>query len=497
MSDLGGEADPLADEGLTRRLKALACTAPLHDLEVRKANQPWLEDSDRYQMAEVALDMIDQVAIAMDFESGARHAQVLARAERFIARQAPDRPAAEHARVATWVLESLINVRDIDRGFTRRYGWINPEGDYSLKTFDFKILEERSDSRGDLYLRASDEALNVLVGALDTDVESAQIAAEVRLRNLIDRGRLADAKAVAEQARLRTIQYGEIIRTQLEATERNVAAVDWLHSVPDLLNEALAHVEARQKEEQAIVQSITADRDEAHDALNKRRAAELVDIIEDCIRRHTALHRRLLGAREKFRQEQDRQLFATTARRAAVDLHRDLLQPVLAETVAAAASPLSVFAEHAVGPTGGDQPHLATLVPALLAPPAVRSRFAEEEDDPDPQPVAAEGGFSDQQWRAARMLLDLADSARLLSHLLEEAALIDPEVSDLVALLALRAFSPQIGPALRHGRDSVLITVPDGTTFQAGGFAGDDLLVTAATLGSAATGDEPAEEGSQ
>ncbi|HEY1155367.1 MAG TPA: hypothetical protein VGE95_03625, partial [Arthrobacter sp.] len=92
MSSPGGGADPLADEGLTRRLKALACTAPLHDLDIRKANQPWLDDGDRYQMAEVALDIIDQVAIAMDFESGARHAQVLERAQRFIARQAPDRP---------------------------------------------------------------------------------------------------------------------------------------------------------------------------------------------------------------------------------------------------------------------------------------------------------------------------------------------------------------------------------------------------------------------
>lgn len=29
---------PAADEGLARRLRALACTAPLHDLDVRKAN---------------------------------------------------------------------------------------------------------------------------------------------------------------------------------------------------------------------------------------------------------------------------------------------------------------------------------------------------------------------------------------------------------------------------------------------------------------------------
>lgn len=95
MSSQNGETDGRADEGLTRRLKALACTASLHDLEVRKANQPWLDDGDRYQMADVALTMIDHVAIEMDFETGARHAQVLERAQRFLAHQAPDRPGAE------------------------------------------------------------------------------------------------------------------------------------------------------------------------------------------------------------------------------------------------------------------------------------------------------------------------------------------------------------------------------------------------------------------
>lgn len=46
---------------------------------------------------------------------------------------------------------------------------------------------------GEVYLWVTDEAINVLVGALDTDVESAQIAAEIKLANLIQRGRLSIA----------------------------------------------------------------------------------------------------------------------------------------------------------------------------------------------------------------------------------------------------------------------------------------------------------------
>ena len=39
--------------------------------------------------------------------------------------------------------------------------------------------------------------------------------------------------------------------------------------------------------------------------------AELVDIVKDCIRRHTQLQSRLLEAGPLFRAEQDRQAFAT------------------------------------------------------------------------------------------------------------------------------------------------------------------------------------------
>lgn len=197
----------LADEGLARRLKALACTAPLHDLDARKAKLDWA-DATIYQMAEIGLHTIDQVTIAMDFDTGADHHEIVNRLRPFIAAQAPGRTKDEHEHVARWVLDNLINVGTADRGFRRVYGSVDDRGRYARRAFDFKLLVELAAPDGEVYLRASDEAINVLVGALDTDVESAQIAAEVKLENLINRGRLADAKLAAEQARYRTVQYG-------------------------------------------------------------------------------------------------------------------------------------------------------------------------------------------------------------------------------------------------------------------------------------------------
>lgn len=176
----------VADDGLARRLKALACTAPLHDMDARKSRLDWLEAAP-YQMAEIALQIIDQVTVAMDFDHGASHDDVVRRVKTFVAAQAPQRHGEEHERVARWVLDNLINVGSVDRGFRSVYGAFDTNGEYRRLRFDFKLLIELAAGDGSVYLRASDEAINVLVGALDTDIESSQIAAEVKLENLIRR----------------------------------------------------------------------------------------------------------------------------------------------------------------------------------------------------------------------------------------------------------------------------------------------------------------------
>lgn len=108
---------PAADEGLARRLKALACTAPLHDLDNRKVNLAG--EYGGYAMAEVGLAAIDLVTLHMDFDTGADREIVLGRLLPRVAAQNPTRPGAEHQRVARWVLESLINVGSVDAASAR------------------------------------------------------------------------------------------------------------------------------------------------------------------------------------------------------------------------------------------------------------------------------------------------------------------------------------------------------------------------------------------
>ncbi|MGA4843233.1 hypothetical protein [Streptomyces sp. G45] len=475
---------PAADEGLARRLRALACTAPLHDLDARKANLAG--EYSVYAMAEVALSAIDLVTLNMDFDTGADHEQIVTRLLPRVAAQAPHRPAAEHERVARWVLENLINVGSVDRGFRAVYGTFGPDGAYVRRDYDFKLIEEVPGYGGGVFLRTTDEAVNVLVGALDTDVTSAQIAAEVKLEVLISRGRLADAQLAAEQARYRTVQYSESLRKALDATRRNVRAVDWLKAVPDMIAEALDHVADRYRHENAILTNIRKARDESEDPEQKRRAAELVDIVKDCIRRHTQLQSRLLEAGPLFRAEQDRQAFATPTARAGLDLYGQLVAPVLPLPAEQALRVTDAFFAHGTGLRTPVSVRVGDLVDILLTPPMEREHLGAEMPEPDLIATPDDSRFSEEQLASAQELLALPpDAPRRLSGLLADARRRDPELPYLVALLAVHAASPPVGTAYRQGEQQLLFAVDDGTELDDPEFGGADLIVGTALLDAA------------
>lgn len=433
-------------------------------------------------MAEIALQIIDQVTIVMDFDRGADHDQVVARLRPFVAAQAPDRPDDEHDRITQWVLDNLINVGSVDRGFRSWYGTFGTDGGYRRRVFDFKLLVELAGPGGEIYLRATDEAINVLVGALDTDVESAQIAAEIKLANLIQRGRLSDARLAAEQARYRTVQYAETLRRKLDATRRDVRSVDWVREVPELIDDALTHIQQRFQAENAILRNITEARDDAEDLGRKRRAAELVDIVADCIRRHTQLQARLQDAGETFRAEQDRQQFSGPPQRATVDLFGQVLIPCLSLPLADAARPVNAFFAAGGGVALPSVPGLVGLMEMLLVPSPDRDGLGGDVTEPDLAPLPDPDRFTEEQWQAVNALFELDEVPCRLSGLLARARAIDPDLTELVVLRALYAFSPEVGLAVRQGEQRLLVAVDDGTGLDDLEFGGADPLVATARI---------------
>ena len=402
-----------------------------------------------YAMAEVALAAIDLVTLNMDFDTGADHDQIVARLLPRVAAQAPQRPVAEHERVARWVLENLINVGSVDRGFRAVYGTFAPDGVYVRRDYDFKLIEEVPGHGGSVYLRTTDEAVNVLVGALDTDVTSAQIAAEVKLEVLISRGRLADAQLAAEQARYRTVQYAETLRRALDATRRNVRAVDWLNAVPDMIAEALDHVADRYRHENAILTNIRKARDEAEDPEHKRRAAELVDIVKDCIRRHTQLQSRLLEAGPAVPRRAGPAGLRHPHRTApGLDLYGQLVAPAAAAARWSRRSGSPTRSSPAApGCARPSSVRVGDLVDILLTPPVEREHLGAEMPEPDLIATPDDSRFSEEQLAAAMELLDLpADAPRRLSGLLAEARPQRPRT----ALPGRPAGRPRGEPAGRH-----------------------------------------------
>jgi hypothetical protein len=459
--------DDAAGAGFAQRVKALATTAPLHDLDARKSSVQ-TADYGGYQMAELALRAIDLVTIAMDFDTGARPDDVAKDLLRFVAEQAPRRPGVEHERVATWVLENLLNVGSADRGFRTVYGHVGPDG-YTRRTFDFKLLEEALGPDGERYLRASNEAINVLVGALEVDLEAAHIAADVRLDILIKRGRLGEAQAAAQNARYRTIGYGEQLRRQLEATTRDVRTVDWLTAMPAFLKEALEHVEDRYHAENAILINITEVRDTADDPARKAQAANLVEVVRDCLRRNDQLSAGLQAAGRTFRAEQDRQAFANAPTVINLDLHAQLLRPSLTLPIRDADQALLTFFPAATGVQTPAALRLADLFDSLITPVTQRDTLGETIAEPDLDEDADPDRFPEASYSHLERLLDLApDTPQRLSGILADARARqadDPDAEDLALLVVVRVLAlaaQEIASARRHHDPDVLIAVDDG-----------------------------------
>lgn len=473
--------------GMVQRAKALATTRPLHDLDDHKSSIRQ-GDFSVYQMAELALQCIDVVTVSMDFMTGAKPEEVLEALARHAAAQAPDRDSSEHLAVATYVLDGLLNKDSLDRAFRHVYGTWGPNG-FERAVFDFKLLEEVLGRDGEIHLRASDEAVNVLVGALEVDVAAAQQAADLRVERLIKRGRLPEAETAARSAQYLTSQLAQKLRRELEATARDIRTVDWAETMPRFLDEALDHVQDRIRAEAAILERITDIRDVAQNADTKGYAARLVLLVKDCLRRHDQLQNALLEARERFRREQDRQAFSSVPQAAAIDINGQLLQPALAATVAQIRQPAEAFFTSVIGVRAPTVLRLVTLFETLLTPPVERDLLGDLIVDPDLDESDEVPRFSEATYDHMEELLALdPDAPQRLSGLLADARQRqqqNPDVHELDLLVTIRVLAlaaQEIGAARRHHDPYVMVAADDGTLLDDPVFAGADLLVGRAAV---------------
>jgi hypothetical protein len=455
---------PPVDPARAGRRKAIALTEPLHSLQDRRA----LLGFEAYDLTGLALVAVEIVATRMRVDRGIDRESLEAVLAGEAARHAPDAKPSEHLAVARRVVDDLTERRSTDYR----------DADDVERRYDYTLLSEHAAPGDEIYLRASNQAINLLIGALSTDIESAAIAAEAATRALIDSGNYSGARESALEARMRSVQYANEVRGLIADTRSDLRNAGWNPEQNEKLDAMLAFLAQRLTVENGILHGMTATYADATREDIRAAASELMDTINDCIERHRELHAYIVEATESFRVEQDRQMFTRAASLRAVDLAPELVEPALALPVEAARPVLEAFTRAVLGPRVPAQPSLAGLLDTLLRPITERAETGDLRDDPEfiDDPVS-EWSFAPETVEVVDTLLDSLAVPRRLSDLLREARRDGgDDAAELLALEVLLAFGGRDLERLADG-EPVLASVDDGRPLTDPGFAGADLLV--------------------
>jgi hypothetical protein len=472
---------PTDDESITRRRRALAPIQVLTDIERTKNTldgDHWVH----YDLFRLALAVIDQVALAMGISAGRTWDETIAYATQQAARQRPDGNRTEWGVVAERVVVSLVTT-DVEVTPYLVHTTTGP----AWRQQRFRLLYLQAvGSEGHEHLRASEQAINIFVEALDLDIEAAQVANEAQLNALIARGAVESAVQIARHARYRSIQYQERVRRIVADTLIDPDVHDWVEDVPELLDAALAHVRARLNAESALLDAVADRRSELDDSTKIVAANQLIEILRECRRRHDDLHGHLISARSRLRAALDDRLSRPPRSVHRADIGRDLLDPYLGCPTARAAE----VAERLVATVGGIAtrwwPSVAVLTDELCALP--------RPPDPGEEYTTAEIDSGDEQewWEPYEDTVDaildgLTEPTRLSALLARADALAattadgdgepldSPLLATAIVHAAHRTWTARL--AGRSAGDRLVIGVTTGDALMTREVRSDDLLL--------------------
>lgn len=446
------------DEARVRRMKSLGLTTPLHELEANKGHRGW-ED---HNLLELGLIAIDAIADRQELEGGATPEEIKELVAKYAAEQSEDTDAAA---IAIAVLDALVKPRGL------RYGEYSRAGGHIEHEWPFALVREVDEGRG-VHLRATDPAINLLVGALDIDdLESVHAAAETLVAKLIERGRFDDARRAAMDARYRSIQYTERLRQLIADARNSIASVDLQGEVLPAIQDARLHIDERVEMEGATLEQLHAAAEHVSDAAA---IDALQAVVNDCLRRHQRLHLHLQHAPEEFERLQIEQGFELGRGIGLPDPEPELLTPALGLTAADAVGVLDSFEAALIPARPPVALDLAMFIDWLLRPkraPAdpLGTEVEEAEFAPDPDPDR----FDPATRTAVQEMLAQIEAPTELSELIEAArADHSPLAARLIAMHGLAAFAPEVQP----DSDSLLLADPAGELDDSQ-YTGDELII--------------------
>jgi hypothetical protein len=475
------------------RVAAFLRYSPVIEAAQAARRRGWADRA--YDIVTLALTAIDLVVSRQGFEEEATRADVVSALIGLAALAAPDRTPEEHADVARFVIDFLLNRQAHHAKFqyvTSDYS--SPERQHQRREVPFSLLEERDDAaRDENVLRATADAINALIGGLNFDVEDEQVATELVLERQLQRNAFDSAVASAERARLLSLSLSDELDRLIKQTRRDLRMVEgeWASEVPGRLDGSRDHIRDRLRAERALlgkVQEAIASGDLRLLAAARR----IADLLTECQRRHEDLHRRVIDARGVFLEEQERQSFRPPASITLPDPHRQVLLPTLELSQEHAIDLAEQFVTDMWGPVAPQLPRLYRLINDLWQQkertvPGGRGEEEPELSDP-PLPLIREE-FIAVAIRAVHAVGLPARLSQLLTACQADAeagALARRSGGEVLNLAVLWAFSPEEADdegGLIAGDLVGRILGPraavdgDGTSIALPGWEGDDVIV--------------------
>lgn len=467
---------PTDATAIVRRKKSLSTAGPIGELNRTKiylAGDYW----EHYDLESIALALIDQVALHMGISTGMYYSAAVDYAQSQARSQRPQAASKEHHEVGLRVVTALIGTEP----FTERYVEQGPSGPI-WRVYSFRLLEEALASDGDTYLRATQEAINVLVGGLDVDVESAQIATEAQIRALIERGALDQAAEAAKIARLLTVKYLEKIRTIERDTLVDLESHDWLGEVPAALTDALSHVCGRIEAETALYSALSDRRDTLVDPSARRNVNLLLEVLADCQHNNSVLQEHLIGVRGRMRAVQDSKFERRGSATPRHALDTDLLAPLLDSPAGRSSDAADVIWRHFTGVRRSIWLAWPALLESLLSP-VEQVEHGEALDEPEFTSMELPEWW-EAYWDVAESLLNEVKSPTRLDSILARIEPIEVdgtwlEVASIAAALCHQAYSLRSTALVGDVGESctALLAIPTGEALDSQYVRGPDLLL--------------------
>jgi len=440
------------DPVFARRRDTLLRSVPVHDIVSRAERAD--SGITGFDVRALILAAFDAVIARQGFPDRATPTDLLTLLEAIAQVQVPDAGTERCSAAATHVLDGLTNRREREHKFTVMSTLYSRDGDENISAQTvprrFWLLRELEDPlTGRAYLECSVDAVNALVGGLDLPIEDQQTALEIVLERQLARGELDAAHATAVQARRLTAGYLVQIEALLAETERYLPGTDWRVTAPRLIDEALEHIGECLTREGRLLEHVAASlgNDALADMTARRRiriTTSLTTLLSESRHLHTVLMEKLIGARGRFLDAQDAQMFRPLLSAVEFDLRTDLLEPALALHLKDVETVADAYLCGLLGPRPPTVLHWGEYVDSLIHSPRDESTELEEPEAenmvfrPDPQPLV-----SRELLNAAHQVISEVGLPARLSKLLAASPPEDSpgaSVQDLLVAAGLRAF---------------------------------------------------------